>query len=123
METLKERLKHCVINNKRLEAINTINRSFVINLKEAKQLVDKWWNDNSSTNFQEDIIKELKEKFKQRYSSYSYQCMDDNGVSTMENVPIRLKVGQTFKCAWGEYIVEDIKENDIWCDRISKETA
>lgn len=54
--------------------------------------------------------------------TYHYHCADDGGVSTVWDVPIRLEVGATFKCEFGEYKVTEIRGDQIGCDRISKET-
>lgn len=37
--------------------------------------------------------------------TFDYQCADDAGVSQLEEIPILIPVGGTFKCEYGTYQV------------------
>lgn len=54
---------------------------------------------------------------------YTYHCADDSGVSTIWDLEHKAKVGDTFKCEWGEYKVEELRENEFMCERISKNSS
>jgi hypothetical protein len=55
---------------------------------------------------------------------FTYHCADDNGVSTIWDFPHKANIGDTFKCEWGEYKVEElIRESEFHCERISKNSA